>query len=150
MCTNHRFLIGNGQTFALSMVFIKCKWIKLFSFKTSRVQTEELSRTGRVCFCQLSTPSLLQQQQPCGKQVRSCQSNGRLQQEETGLNRCEQLPTAAQLYSALITHSLSDAAVSYYYTHHMQQTSDCSFLHPYTIFTTSYEAFIQELAQKLI
>lgn len=49
--------------------------------------------TGRVRFCQLSTPS--PEQQPCGKQVRSCQSNGRLQQEETGLNRCEQLPTAA-------------------------------------------------------
>lgn len=50
-------------------------------------------------FCQLSTPSLppsKQQQQPCGKQVQSCHSNGRLQQEETGLNRSEQLPTATQ------------------------------------------------------
>lgn len=51
--------------------------------------------TSRACFCQLSTPS--PEQQPCGKQVRSCQSNGRLQQEETGLNRCEQLPSAAPL-----------------------------------------------------
>lgn len=50
--------------------------------------------TGRACFCQLSIPSVQQQQQQQqrSKQVRGCQSNCRLQQEETGLNRCEQLP----------------------------------------------------------
>lgn len=44
------------------------------------------------CFCQLSNPPGQQQQQQRSKQVRGCQSNCRLQQEETGLNRCEQLP----------------------------------------------------------
>lgn len=77
-----------------------CKYVLICNIKSAF--------RGVGCACASSAlPPPLQQQQPlCGKQVRSCQSNGRLQQEETGLNRCEQLHTAELL---LITHSVSDS-----------------------------------------
>lgn len=87
-------------------LLIKCK--KYFLFKTTRVHFEEL---GRQAGC-ASASSALPPPSSSSRVVNKCRAvsqTGRLQQEETGLNRCEQLPTAAL---ALITHSLCDAAVT--------------------------------------
>lgn len=105
------FESSNARKFIFVLFSIKKKIIYIFFHSKHHQCVVIFWRavwTGRVCFCQLSTPSPSQQQQSCGKQVRSCQSNGRLQQEETGRNRCEQLPTAALL--SLRIHCATSAA----------------------------------------
>lgn len=81
--------------------------------------------------------------QPCGKQVRSCQSNGRLQQEETGLNRCEQLPTAAQL--SLRIHCATPQSLQPCYDHQLQHLSTVS-----RPLKHNRKALIRRLLQKCI